>query len=547
MTLMPTCFKSLPVYRTLLLLVLFCHCFLPAVVIADDRSTDGKSSSAFSVFHPLLVVAQANSGSAPSSPTPYDQCVEAMNAGDYGTALLAIQEAIAQSPTNLDYHYMMGKIYFQMDRYEEAENIFQTLLRKDPAGYQKCYFDLAAVSVKQGKYTQALDLISKARPIDDGQADYETGLVYMASQKPDQALTQFEQAMSKKPELAYSCMIQQTRVYIGTNQPKEARKILNRVLVMDLSPKQQQETNDLMASITDRPASEKPWFLSVSAGMQYDDNVFQDALDQVSLSPVTGGVREKDDVAYLATLYGRYDVWKNNEWKSGLSYSHYQLMYRDLTENNLIGARPSAYIQWNRNPYAASLEYAFNRYWVDEDPRVDVHALLPRLAIMHKNQFQSEFYGGIEGRFYKDETPDARHYFLGFNEYRFFKQGQAHVRAGYMFDFDDYVPDVRGDLRGHQFQTAVNFPLWENRIRADVCGVYLYRHMDYDANIDSDEKRRDNEYHINVSLYGDIASNVTYSAGYFQTFNDSNVTNDESTDPYHFRRAVYSIVLSYIF
>ncbi|MGD9975768.1 MAG: tetratricopeptide repeat protein [Desulfatirhabdiaceae bacterium] len=498
-------------------------------------------------FSPLIVLAQAESSTKSPPKTQYEKSVEALKAGDPVAALNAIQQAIFESPANLEYQYMLGNVYFHLGRYTEAENIYLALIRKDAIHFQKCTFDLSAVYLRTKEFEKSLNMLKTARPLDDGRADYETGIIFMHMKKPEMAIAFFETAAQKKPEIAFQAGIQQATALRELNETQKAKQILNTLLRMELNPEQQDEAYALLESIETTPEPEKPWYLSASAGVQYDDNVFQDALDQVISSPSPGTVRDKEDVAGMATLYGRYDLWKMDGWKAGLSYFHYQLMYRNLTENNLIGARPSAYLQWNRNPYMASLEYAYNRYWVDEEPRVDVHALLPRVFILHGNQFQSEIYGGVEGRFYKDTTPDDRHYFLGLNEYWFFNGGKAHLRAGYMADYDNYIPDIRGDSRFHQFQVAINWPFWENRVRADICGIYLYRHMDFDPNLDADEKRRDNEFHVNVQLYGDIISNFSYNLGYFQTVNDANVTNDLGIDPYHFQRAVYSFSLIYSF
>jgi len=538
--------RPFPFFRIIFLFLTPFLCLDQPVSLADTGSSSEKSLPPTYLFRPPIILAQADSVTS-STLTRYDRCIEALKTGDTVKALQEIQQAIFESPANLEYQYMMGNVYFHMGRYNEAENIFNALLRKDPVNFQKSYFDLSAIYLRKTDFPTALDMLEHARQVDDGRVDYESGIIYMQSQKPEKAIPFFEQAVQKKPEIAYECRIQQVFAYRTLNQPEKAKAILNEILLMDLSPERLQEVKNLLDSIQNDKKSHKPWLLYVSMGMQYDDNVFQKALDQISISPVPGGVSQKDDVAYLATIYGRYDMWQMDEWKAGLSYFHYQLTYRDLTENNLTGARPSVFLEWNRNPFQAKLEYAYNRYWVDLDPRVDIHALLPRLLILHNGKWQSELYGGVEWRFYLDESPDDRHYYAGLNEYLFFWQGKAHIRAGYMLDYDNYIPNVRGDARANQFQSAINLPVWDNKIQADICGIYLFRNIDYDPNIDADEKRRDHEFHINMQLYGNITSKLMFNIGYFKTFNDSNTTNDQRIDPYHFQRAVYSVQFIYSF
>ena len=270
-------------------------------------------------------------------------------------------------------------------------------------------------------------------------------------------------------------------------------------------------------------------------------------LEQINASPSTQGTKDKSDVAYLTTLYGKYDFWKSGPWKSGLSYLHYQMIYQQLTENNLLGARPSLYLEYGKTPFFATIEYAYSHYWVDNDSRVGIHAIYPRFLWVHNDRFRSEMNGGIERRLYLDTTPDDLHSYVGITEYWMFNKGMSHVRAGYMFDYDDFTPKERGDIVGNRFSTGVNFPLYRDKFFFDIEGIYQIRHYQFDPNIDSDEKRNDDEFHINVQLYGHLFKKLDIRLGYYQTWNESDVTNSLGIDPYHFRRGVSLLMLSYIF
>lgn len=499
-------------------------------------------------IQPVIVLAQADTPTSVSQhQDPFSRAMAAMQSGNDQMALAEIQEAIAMEPSNLEYQYLLGNIYSRLNRLEEAENIFQALLRTEPDRFLKCYFDLSAISLKRHDDTGALTFLEKAKSVDSGRASYESGLIFMRLKQFERAIDAFDQAIAQKPQIAFECQMQKASAYAQLKQKSKAKKILKEVLAMDLPAERKEAASRLLEELEAGSRAEKPWYLSVSLGIQYDDNVFQQPLEQVNLSPSTQGAKDKSDVAYLTTLYGKYDVWKSGPWKSGLSYLHYQMIYQELTENNLLGARPSLYLEYGKSPFYASVEYAYNHYWVDNDSRVDIHALYPRFLWVHNDRFRSEMYGGIERRLYLDTTPDDLHSFAGITEYWMFNKGMSHVRSGYMFDYDDFTPKERGDIVGNRFSMGLNLPIYKDKYFFDIEGIYQIRHYQFDPNIDSDEKRNDNEFHFNAQLFGHLYKSLDIRLGYYQTWNESDVTNSLGIDPYHFRRGVSLLMFSYIF
>ncbi|WP_028323537.1 tetratricopeptide repeat protein [Desulfatirhabdium butyrativorans] len=521
------------------------------LTLSTESFGQGQNSGIPSPIHsiqPVIVLAQADTAtSASQHQDPFSRAMAAMQSGDDQTALIEMQQAIAIEPSNLEYQYLLGNIYSRLNRLEEAENIFQALLRTEPDRFGKCYFDLSAIHLKRHDDTGALDYLQKAKSVDSGRASFESGLIFMRIKQFDRAISAFDEAIVQKPEITYECQLQKASAYANLEQPSKAKEILKKVLAMDLSPERREEAARLYEELESGKPVDKRWYLAVNLGVQYDDNVFQQPLEQINLAPSTQGTKGKSDVAYVGTLYGKYDFWKTGSWKSGLSYLHYQLIYQDLTENNLLGARPSLYLEYGKAPYFAAIEYAYSHYWVDNDSRVDIHALYPRFLWVHNDRLRSEFYGGLERRLYLDTTPDDWHSYAGITEYWMFNKGMSHVRAGYMFDYDDFTPTERGDIIGNRFSIGLNLPIYKDKYFFDIEGIYQMRHYQFDPNIDSDEKRNDDEFHINAQLYGHLSKHLDIRLGYYQTWNESDVTNTFGIDPYHFRRGVSLLMLSYIF
>lgn len=498
---------------------------------------------------PIVVLAQANMTERTEdiSRDPLPMAMEALEAGNGSLALEMMYQAIQEYPNNMEYQYQLGQLFVHLNRWDEAENIFQALLRTDPDRFQKCFFDLSSIRLKENDTNGALEYLEKAKAVDPGRAHYESGLVFMRTKAFDRAISSFDQAIIYAPHLSFECNLQKASAYAQNHHPSKAKEILNDLLKQELSEAHRQQVTNFLEEMESEIQTEKSWYLAVDLGAQYDSNVFQEPLDQVLSTPSSQGARDKSDFAYLATVYGKYDFWKNRSWKSGISYLHYQMVYQNLTENNLLGARPSIFLEYSSPVLYAGIDYSYTRYWVDNDPRVEIHAIQPRCLVIHNDRLRSEFYGGIEKRLYLDESPNDLHGYLGIKEYVYFRKGTTHIRVGYMLDHDDFSPDERGDISGHFFSAALNLPIYKDICFLDIEGIYQIRNFQFDPNIDRNETRDDDAINVNVQINGRLYKDLYFRAGYFQTWNDSNVTNDIGIDPYHFRRGVSLVMFTYVF
>uniref|UniRef100_A0A7C4VQV6 Tetratricopeptide repeat protein n=1 Tax=Desulfatirhabdium butyrativorans TaxID=340467 RepID=A0A7C4VQV6_9BACT len=507
----------------------------------------GSSLNQISIRKPTILLAEAKSSASRNSEDPYPAVLDALREGNVSLAYRQIQTAIQNDPTNMEYQYVLAGIYMQMNRFEEADTIFQALLRTYPEEYRKCHFDLAGLAMQMGDDEQALSHLEQARPIDPGRADYEMGIIHIQNRRYAKAVELLDQALAEKPEIRYECLLQKGLALKQWGKGNEAKAVVQELLAMDLSPERRKEISKLEGEIEDTERANRRWMLSVNAGIQYDDNVSLEALDAVNVSPPGSKPSDKVDAAEMITLYGRTDIYRSNPWKAGFSYLHYQLLYNHMTQNNLLGSRPSAFVEYYAHPYFLSVEYGFSHYWVDGDPRVDIHGLYPRFSLSHGDRWQSEVYAGLENKFYMDTTPDGWHNFLGFNEYFRFNEGKSHIRFGGKIEQDDFKPSERGDILGYQVESGINFPIWKDRLQMDAAVIFLHRHFGFDINIDPDEERRDQEWHLNIQFFGKISKQMNVMCGVYQTWNDSNISNSMGIDPYHFRRGVSLFMINYNF
>lgn len=491
-----------------------------------------------SVLPPCL---SAQTSSVPHSPAPFDLAQEAMGRSDFKEAQAQIERAIAEDPSNLDYRYVLGVIDIHLRRLGDAESIFVKLLEADEQRFQPAYFYLANVYAQQGKEQKVVESLAKAHSLDPGRADFETGLSYMRSGKHADALEYFKRAALTKPQLAGEATIQQGLAYFQLKKFKEAKGLFEEALKMKLRPEKAVEVKKLVDATERALYANKPWQVSASTGFQYNDNLFSTPLNAVNIGP-QGGATGETDVINFTSMVGRYNFFQEDPWKAGATYAHSFATYVDHPELNLMGMRPSLYVQWEKSPYFANIEYAYNYFFVNGKADTQVHSLVPRFVMLHGARFRSEAAAGVDWRVSKQGLFDSNHYFASFTESYLMREGRAHVRAGYTLAYDDFVEQEPNTLI-NEVMLGTQWPVWKDRWFIDVAGLYTLRNFDFDSALR--RERKDDEQNVIVQVFGQLTPYMQLAVGYQHTWNDSNVTSEQSFDPFNFTRAVYTCMLTF--
>ncbi len=391
-------------------------------------------------------------------------------------------------------------------------------------------------------------MFEEARDVDPGQADFEMGAIHLRNKEYEKAARLLGRARIEKPSLAPEAMAREAVALYHLKEFHKSKDLLDKLSEMKLSPEREKEIKELLAAVDAAIHANKPWTFTAIFGVQYDDNLYLSPLEKIGLETIPTGVRNQSDFAFLTSLIGRYDVLRNDPWRLGVGYNHYQLLYADHSDLNIIGARPSLYAQWLQPPYYANLDYIFSHYWVDNESRVDVHSLYPRFAVQHNDRFRSEAYGVVEWRLNLDDSPNSRFYSLGFMEMFLFMEGKAHVRAGYQFSFEDLVPDGRADSSWHELMVGTLLPVWHTKWYADLSFRQLWRNFRFDPLISATTERSDSQQNLSLVIYRPLTRNLVLSFLAQEVWNDSNISSfvdaTSSYDPYHYRRTVASCMLT---
>lgn len=492
------------------------------------------------IFLPSLSSAQ----SAPGAPVD-EQAYVAMRASRFREALPLMEQAVAESPGNLELQYNLGIIYFNLGRLDEAEAIFHVLLRQDEAEFRKSCFDLAAIALKRGKRVEAIEFLEKARPVDPGRADLEIGLVYLDLKDYNKAIDSFRKARSQRADLTIPATIHEAAALSGLKKLDEAKRLLEPLLKLQLLPEDRTSVNNMLAGIKATERLEKRWHLSGVAGFMYDTNVLLNPL----VPSLVGSPSDEGDFAQINSITARYDLYRKDPWVFGASYNHFNMTYFEHADASIIAARPSLYGYWQSPPFFVGMEYLYGKYWAGDSPSSDVHSVNPVLAVSMGDKWRTELRAWNDWRDFHDGTPNDQIHGVGVLQYYLMKKGLAHVRAGVLQEFVDTSPSNAGSYQDTQFTAGIQWPVWKDKWFMELAGVYILRDFRLNPAISPTVRRSDDEQDLYVSLRGPLFDNIQILFTFQRVWNDSNIEQPVGGnvlgDPFNFRRAIFSCMLAF--
>jgi tetratricopeptide (TPR) repeat protein len=362
----------------------------------------------------------------------------------------------------------------------------------------------------------------------------------MRMNKHEQAVEYFKRAALAQSDMAGEATIHLGIAYAQLKKYKEAKNALNEALNLKLPPERTAEVKEIIDATEKAIYAAKPWQVSASTGFQYNTNVFSSSLAAINIGDLRQTTGESD-VINFTSFGGRYNFFQEDPWKAGVTYTQVFATYVEHSELNLIGMRPSLFVQWDQSPYSASLEYAYNNFLVEGQQDVQVHSLVPRFVMFHGSRFRSEAATGVEWRISKPGLLDSNRYFLSLMEAYLMLEGKAHIRAGYILSHDDFISS-QPDAWIHDALVGTQWPIWKDKWFLDVAGLFTWRNYDFDPVFRKD--RRDDEQNLMVQVLGQLNPYTQLALGFNHTWNHSNITS-QNVDLFSYTRAVYSCVITF--
>lgn len=168
-----------------------------------------------------LALLAACATSPPPAPPPavadFDAAMQqgqlAMARHDYGSAVQALEGAVARRPDSPKAHNYLGISYQRLRHYERARRSFERAIALDPS-FAAAYNNLGGIYTIEGAYEKAVPLLEKALSLapDMGSALYNLGTAQLALGRLAEAKASLARAVELDPNLLESRETQLARV-----------------------------------------------------------------------------------------------------------------------------------------------------------------------------------------------------------------------------------------------------------------------------------------------------------------------------------------------
>jgi len=123
------------------------------------------------------------------------QAQDAFRQKAFNAALMLVDSAEYHAPDLADIHFLRGRIFSELMRYDKAEAAYRKVLSLDP-DYQGVWLNLGSTAFRRGNIRQALQLYQKEQQAHPSAAAmHQIGRVYAKLGKTDSARYAYEQAI----------------------------------------------------------------------------------------------------------------------------------------------------------------------------------------------------------------------------------------------------------------------------------------------------------------------------------------------------------------
>ena len=463
----------------------------------------------------------------------YDLGVFAYEDGDYQEAEKSLKTALTFMPDNPFYNHYMGKTYLKMERYDEALAHLKLAndVNPDVLGLK---YDLALGLFKVQDYTRAADLFEDLFQEDPSNilAQYHAGISRYMQKEYSKALNYLINASEKSPSIKamgyfYAGVCHQQMGDTG-NAVKKLEYVRDNAEDASL-----RKSAIKRLEAIEKQKKAKPYRVNMKLGIQYDDNVVLEPLDEDIIA-------DEDD--WMAVFYysGSYNVINRQDYILGAGYNHYQTWHDDLSEYDLTGSILDLYGKYHFNRFTFGLSYSPNYYWLDSDSYIMKHHLKPEVSWKVNEDLVGKLsYSYYRNKYFEDKDRNG-HTHEGFLNFYYRLGG----KMGYLFGGFGYkdVTASHPDQYYGQLKTKLGVSLkmpWELVFNTTL---KFYR-KDYD-NVHSiyGVDREDDKYNILLSLSRKLVYDWLRIVGeYSYTKNDSNISDYE----YERNMATLSVAASF--
>jgi tetratricopeptide (TPR) repeat protein len=392
--------------------------------------------------------------------------------GQHQKAVQAFQQAIQIDPASEEAYLNLGNSYYELQSYDAASDAFRRVSEINPANSTALFY-LGLSLIQQKKYAESIPCFEKAGTLD---SDF------------------------KQLSLFY---IGEAQSELGNMQ--EASETWKRAIKVNPTTDIARKTGTLINKLTQKKGK-KPWSLSMSAGVEYDDNV------TVSLQDLATGL---DDFAYIFEFSGAYKFLETPKFELEAGYDLYQSLYHDLSEFDLQSHIFSLGGSRKFENFDVDVNTSYNRSTLGGEDFMETYSIAPQIGFFPSEQwFALIGYSYEDMQFFNDPARDAKNHGVGMDHFVFFMEGKSYLLFSYRFE----NKITRGDeftYLGHYGTLGAKAPLpfWNQKGAFSVSYRFFYK--DYtDITPSLGRERRDLRHTIQASLTQPIYKGLQLNLNY---------------------------------
>lgn len=382
------------------------------------------------------------------------------------TLALATVECLAEE--NARFWIQRGKVFSESHQYKEAVQAFKQAVEMDPAS-EEAYLHLGNSYFEIGSYDAASDAFKHALTLNpaNSTAQFFLGLSLIEQKKYADSIPYFEKAGTLDSDFK-----QLSLFYIGEAQSElgnlqKASETWGRAIKVNPTTDIARKAGTLVKKVTQRK-DKKPWSMSMSTGVEFDDNV------TISLQDLATG---KKDFANIFEFSGAYTFLETKKFGLEVGYDLYQSLYHDLSEFDLQSHIFSLGGSYQFEKFDVDVFTNYNRSTLGGNDFLETYTIAPQIGFFPTERwFTLIGYSYEDSRFFQDPARDGENHGVGMDHFVFFMKGKGYLLFSYRFE--------NKNTRGKEFSYAGHFgtlgvktplPIWNRKGTFNLAYKFFYK------------------------------------------------------------------------
>ncbi len=465
---------------------------------------------------------------------------------NYDAALAKLVKAQELAPEDLRIVTLMARVFALQGREDEAVDLYDALIARDPARFGLLNFEVAYLLQKKERYEEALARFKAAEKADFLRAIKEQGLTYMKLGKfaeADAAFARVREAKDAPPKTRQLFLYLGAQTNYHRRDYKTALKRLDKAYRLDPSSDLVSDIKAFRKTTLTAMRQARPWRLYVSAAYRYDDNIYLNPFEE---NPSGKKTTDKGDSSLQTGLTFSYRLAELLGATIGLTAGASKLSYFHESAADFAALNIGAYVGKSWKTMGVRLPYQYTYYWAGAslEERLAAHSLNPVFFWQMTDRFRTEVSGMAHWKNYRDQTPDAFYYGLGAVHILNFGDQAKYVRLGYQFAVED-ADDGQSGYRIWEVTLGGGAPIY-GPLAFDLgltLAYYTYNERPswyYGLSGTEPFTRRDRQIRVSVRISYRFSERWQFGLGYYFTHNDSNVGANDY-DPFKFQKNLFSL------